>query len=73
MFIYTDGIPEAMNSENDEYGEDRLVTFIKQNHTSRDFSERLKAEILNFTDGKLSDDITALLVHHVNQKKYVHY
>ena len=31
LFLYTDGVPEATNSSNQLYGEDRLLSFMNNN------------------------------------------
>lgn len=65
LLIYTDGITEAMNDERDQFGEQRLVDFIKANHhlPPKQFSDALNAEISRFTrDYPQSDDITYIVI-----------
>ena len=65
LFIYTDGITEAMNEKREQYGENRLVDFIKKhNHLPvSDFKRKLNDEIGAFTKGyPQSDDITFVVV-----------
>ncbi len=64
LLIYTDGITEAMNSENQEFGEQRLRDFLKDNGLEHDFIKQLEGEVLRFSDDKLSDDITAFFIKH---------
>ncbi len=70
LFVYTDGVTEAMNEEAEQFGEDRLLAFLREN-------AKLEAEILNdkiirevghFAGGaQQSDDITVLFIR-IEQK-----
>ncbi|MBN8218666.1 MAG: SpoIIE family protein phosphatase, partial [Spirochaetes bacterium] len=65
IFMYTDGITEAMNPQRKEYGEARLVEFIKRNHerSTTEFCNLLDKDIEDFTAGyPQSDDITYIVV-----------
>ncbi len=65
LFIYTDGITEAMNSDRDQFGEGRLIDFIKHNHhlDPEKFSSEMDLEISRFTgDFPQSDDITYIII-----------
>jgi sigma-B regulation protein RsbU (phosphoserine phosphatase) len=63
IFIYTDGIIEAINREKEIYGEDRLIEFLnknKDNH-SNELLVRLKEDIDDFANTEPQfDDITML-------------
>ena len=64
IFLYTDGVPEATNAENKLYGEDRLLSFMKENATveATEFLPALKANIDEFVgDAPQFDDITMLM------------
>ena len=64
LFLYTDGVPEATNTENQLYGEDRLLNFMNQNKTMEavDLLPALKANIDEFVgDAPQFDDITMLM------------
>lgn len=79
LFLYTDGVPEATNTENKLYGEDRLLAFMNQNASmeATEFLPALKANIDEFVgEAPQFDDITMLMfdykpkqggVHMVNQ------
>ncbi|HID39335.1 MAG TPA: GAF domain-containing protein [Calditrichaeota bacterium] len=63
--FYTDGLSEARNSEDEEFGEDRLCAIIKENkhRTLSELKEYIIDGILNFLDGNmLHDDLTLVLV-----------
>lgn len=59
IFLYTDGVTEAMNADGELYGENRLETMLKQ--TSRRFVTEVEGAVSSFADGTVqSDDITML-------------
>lgn len=65
FLLYTDGVTEAMNLNNELYGEDRLKEYGARNksRTSRKISEDLLKELQEYTNGaQQSDDITLLCV-----------
>jgi anti-anti-sigma factor len=65
LLIYTDGVTEAMNERREQFGEDRLLTTIKQfGHLHpEDFIATLEREIKKFTGGHpQNDDITVVAV-----------
>jgi len=65
LFIYTDGITEAMNEMREQFGEKQLVEFIKKYHylPVSDFKQKLNNEISSFTKGyPQSDDITFVVI-----------
>lgn len=67
IFIYTDGIPEAINIKDEEYGNDRLYNYM--NHTNemplKEVLFGLEKDIHNFVDvADQFDDITMLLLEY---------
>ena len=65
LFLYTDGVPEATNTENKLYGEDRLLKFMNQNCSMEAISllPELKANIDEFVgEAPQFDDITMLML-----------
>ena len=65
LFLYTDGVTEATNTENKLYGEDRLLAFMNQNaHVeSTVLLPSLKANIDEFVgEAPQFDDITMLMM-----------
>jgi len=65
LVIYTDGVTEAMNERREQYGEDRLISMVREfGHLSpEDFIARLDAHIKEFTgEYPQSDDITVVAV-----------
>ena len=65
LFLYTDGIPEAQNGSNEEFGEERLdaqLTALNQ-ATARDVVSEVVAAVHRFVeDTPQSDDITCIAV-----------
>ncbi len=63
LFVYTDGVTEATNENNELYGEERLLASIKdkQNLSSKEILEEVRKEISNFEgNAPQFDDITML-------------
>ena len=64
LFLYTDGVPEATNTDNKLYGEDRLLSFMNQNASmeATKLLPALKANIDEFVgEAPQFDDITMLM------------
>jgi sigma-B regulation protein RsbU (phosphoserine phosphatase) len=60
LLFYSDGITEATNPENDEYGADRLEKHFGQSEASAD---SILADVRSFANGAgLHDDATVILV-----------
>ena len=63
LFLYTDGIPEAMNEQEEEYSDERMEKFFLENKTNsaREFVDILVKDVKSFTgNAEQSDDITIL-------------
>ena len=73
LFVYTDGVSEAENIDQDQFGEKRMLRVL--NESSQPFGERLpksrshylvdrmKTAVEQFTDGaEQSDDLTMFCV-----------
>ena len=71
LFLYTDGVPEATNTENKLYGEDRLLKFMNQNASvnATELLPCLKNDIDKFVgEAPQFDDITMLMFDYKPQK-----
>jgi sigma-B regulation protein RsbU (phosphoserine phosphatase) len=71
LFLYTDGVPEATNTETQLYGEDRLLDFMNRNSAvdSTELLPALKADIDAFVgEAPQFDDITMLMFDYRPQK-----
>jgi len=65
LFLYTDGISEVRNAENEEFGEGRIGAFMKARGDLHgdDFCEGLLAELQSFTSlDRRKDDIAFLSI-----------
>ncbi len=63
MLLYTDGLNEAENRRQEQYGEDRVVQLMAAHpaQSLRDMVEALKADVDEFRDGaEQNDDLTLL-------------
>ena len=65
IFLYTDGVPEAVNPENNYYGTDRLLNALNKNPDAElpELVNTVKKDIQAFA-GKADqfDDLTVLVV-----------
>ena len=67
LLLYTDGVNEAFNAKGEQYGNDRLETFLNRHNNERPqpLVEDLGAEIAAWEQGaEQSDDITILAVEY---------
>ena len=63
MVFYTDGLTEAENRKQDQFGEERLLDLLSHNRfaCAAEVDAFLKAEVENFRDGaEVNDDMTLL-------------
>jgi sigma-B regulation protein RsbU (phosphoserine phosphatase) len=65
LLLYTDGISEAFNANEEEYGEARLTAFLQAQSqiSSRDLIDRLVSDVLAFCEpAKPHDDMTLMFI-----------
>ena len=63
LFIYTDGLNEAENPAQQQFGDDRLLSILRSTHfdSARHVIDHLKAEVDRFRDGAdPNDDLTMM-------------
>lgn len=63
LFLYTDGVTEAMNAAYEQYGEERLLEVCRETvgDTPADMVKRVSERVAEFVDGaEQSDDITMM-------------
>jgi sigma-B regulation protein RsbU (phosphoserine phosphatase) len=68
LVIFSDGITEAMNKEEEEFDEPRLLELLKANKdkSSEELIELIISEVNNFTKGQpQSDDMTIVIIKRV--------
>jgi len=64
LFLYTDGITEAANKDDEQYGEERLLNSLNEfkNCDIKTIVKQVKEDVVNFASGEpQSDDITTLI------------
>ena len=67
LIMYTDGISEAHDTANNQYTDEKLITFIKTNANNRvdDTGNKIIEDVESFAAGtEQFDDITLLLIHY---------
>lgn len=65
LFLYTDGIPEAMNEKEEEYSDKKMLNFFinHSDKSSGDFINAMVNDVKVYVGGTLqSDDITTLIL-----------
>jgi len=66
LFFYTDGLNEAHNSKDEEYGDKRLVEFVKENRhlPAQDLTEAVVSEVRSFAglEKDAEDDMTIVIL-----------
>lgn len=65
LVLYTDGLTEAMNSKEEEYGRDRLVDAVRQcrDLSAREMINHIHRDLMSWTEGQgAHDDVTVLIV-----------
>ena len=63
LCLYTDGVTEQNSGQGEEYGEQRLIDFLraKRNLPLNTLQDSLFASVLAFGDGRQDDDITTII------------
>jgi sigma-B regulation protein RsbU (phosphoserine phosphatase) len=68
LFLYTDGIPEAMNINEEEYTDERMINFIKENSELPvdEFIRLLVEDVKSYAgEAEQSDDITSMILKRI--------
>ena len=63
MLLYTDGLNEAENARQEQFGEDRIINILtsRPSANAQGIIEALEAEVARFRDGaEPNDDLTML-------------
>lgn len=61
LFLFSDGIIEQTNDDDDQYGIDRMVSCLKENSSSSNFQDTLLNDIKRFSGKESFDDDIALI------------
>jgi len=64
LVLYTDGLTEAMNSDQQEFGEGRLLELCSRNIalSASEFLAAIREEVVTFCNGNFQDDFTLVVV-----------
>ena len=64
LVLYTDGLTEAMNSDEQEFGEGRLLELCSSNIalSASEFLAAIREEVVSFCNGNFQDDFTLVVV-----------
>ena len=68
LFLYTDGIPEAMDLDEEVYSDERMIDFFRahSDNTPQDFIKLIVEDVNKHVNGaEQSDDITSLILKRV--------
>jgi sigma-B regulation protein RsbU (phosphoserine phosphatase) len=71
IFLFTDGLPERINTSNEQFGERSFLKVLTGNYmrSSEEIIDRLNKSLLEFSDTKHSDDDTTFMVIKIKNKK----
>jgi serine phosphatase RsbU (regulator of sigma subunit)/uncharacterized glyoxalase superfamily protein PhnB len=63
LVLYTDGITEALNAAEEEFGEDRMIELLRQNReqSAQAIMSSILVEVQQFSAEKQQDDITLIV------------
>jgi phosphoserine phosphatase RsbU/P len=64
VVLFTDGVTEALNGENEEFGEERLLRLLSESHGLRvsQIQEKILGAVSAFTGGNFQDDATLMIL-----------
>ena len=68
LFLYTDGIPEAMNKDEVEYSDERMIEFFQNNaeKSAKEFIIGIVEDVSKHVSGEpQSDDITSMILKRI--------
>ena len=72
LYLYTDGITEAINNDTEMFGRDRMLEVLNQNKGdgTRELDEKVRSSIAGFVgDENQFDDMTTLCIRYYGPKK----
>ncbi len=64
IMLYTDGVTEAINSKDEEFGEDRLISLLLKNRElcASELQDKILTAVADFSDGHFQDDATLIVI-----------
>jgi sigma-B regulation protein RsbU (phosphoserine phosphatase) len=73
LLLYTDGVTEAINAAEDQFGRDRLAALVRQGAdlSAKEVVQTLRQGLQEFTNGQPLADDTTILVAKMNGQDQV--
>ena len=72
LFLYTDGLTEAENNQQEQFGEDRMVESLHTRESADNHLESIKQKVAGFVgSAPQSDDLTMLFIHYLPQTQHL--
>ena len=69
IFLYTDGLTEAENTDHEQFGEDRMKAALSGRKGAQEHLDNIKQKVADFVgDAPQSDDLTLLFIHYLPSK-----
>lgn len=66
LFLFTDGLSEAENARQEQFGEERIESSLRGRKRAEDHLENIKRKVREFVgDAPQSDDLTMLFIHYL--------
>ena len=66
LFLYTDGLTEAENTQHEQFGDERMVTALHTRESADKHLENIKQKVKGFVgEAPQSDDLTMLFIHYL--------
>jgi len=65
VLLYTDGVTEAVNGGNEQFGQQRLIKVVEDNRSlsAQELVKRIEQEVITFSEGQPQfDDLTVMVV-----------
>ena len=70
LFLYTDGVTEAENISHEQFGEDRMISVLRERRNSQGHLKAMEKAVADFVgSAEQSDDLTMLFIHYLNDMK----
>lgn len=64
LALFTDGVAETWNDQDEEFGEERIIQLVRAgwSETALELQQRIMEQALEFSSGEFTDDATLMIV-----------